>query len=66
MHDTHNIPYPYEHLRRLSRQILEIDEVTVNVSLSTGTPLTVNVSLSTGTPLTTDLLKAQHRTHTSY
>ena len=29
--------YPYEHLRRLGRQILEIDEVTTGVSLSTGT-----------------------------
>ena len=29
--------YPYEHLRRLSRQILKIDEVITGVSLSTGT-----------------------------
>ena len=47
--DTHNAriltplwtqirkPYPYDHLRRLSRQILEIDEVTIGVSLSTRT-----------------------------
>ena len=29
--------YPYEHLRRLSQQILEIDEVTTCGLLSTGT-----------------------------
>jgi hypothetical protein len=27
-------PYPYEHIRRLSQQILEIDEVTTGTSLS--------------------------------
>ena len=32
---TQTVP-PYEYLRKLSRQILEIDEVTTNVSLSTG------------------------------
>ena len=32
---TQNLPY--EHLRRLSRQILEIDEVTIDASLSTKT-----------------------------
>jgi hypothetical protein len=30
-------PYPYEHLRRLCRQIPKIDEVTTGASLSTGT-----------------------------
>ena len=30
-------PYPYEYLRRLSRQIIEIDEVITGASLSTGT-----------------------------
>ena len=29
--------YPYEHLKTLSRQILEINEVTTGASLSTGT-----------------------------
>jgi hypothetical protein len=33
-------PYPYKHLRRLCRQILKIDEVTTDASLSTGTPPT--------------------------
>jgi len=37
--------YPYEHFRRLSRQILEIDEVAAGVSLSTGTsPTTKNTT----------------------
>uniref|UniRef100_I1PX21 Uncharacterized protein n=1 Tax=Oryza glaberrima TaxID=4538 RepID=I1PX21_ORYGL len=33
---THAKSYPYEYLRRLGRQILEIDEVTIGGSLSTG------------------------------
>jgi hypothetical protein len=34
-------PYSYEHLQRLSRQILKIDVVTTSASLSTGTsPIT--------------------------
>jgi hypothetical protein len=43
--DTHNMhahkPYPYEHLRRTEYPTyLEIPEVVVNTSLSTGMPLT--------------------------
>jgi hypothetical protein len=34
-------PCPYEHLRRLCRQILKIDEVTTGASLSTGTSPTI-------------------------
>ena len=55
--DTHNArtliplwthvrkPYLYEHLRRLSRQILEIDEVTTRASLSTGTSPTTECTM---------------------
>ena len=32
---------PYEYFRRLTRQILEIDEVTIDASLSTGTSPTI-------------------------
>ena len=35
-------PYLYEHLRRLSQQILKIDEVTTGASLSTGCRLPLN------------------------
>ena len=38
-------PYPYDHLRRLSRQILEIDEVTTGASLSTGTSTTTECTM---------------------
>ena len=38
--------YPYEHLRRLSRQILKIDEVTTSASLSTGTLPTMRATSS--------------------
>ena len=37
--------YPYEHLQRLSRQILEIDEVTTGASLSTGTSPTTECTM---------------------
>jgi hypothetical protein len=36
MVNTARKPYLYEHLRRLRRQILEIDDVTTGASLSTG------------------------------
>ena len=39
-------PYPYEHLRRLSRQILEIDEVTTDASLSTEMSPTTECTMS--------------------
>ena len=35
--NTHTQTLPYEHLRKLNWQIFEIDEVTTNASLSTGT-----------------------------
>ena len=38
--NTRTQSYPYEHLRRLSRQILEIGEVTTGASLSTRTSST--------------------------
>ena len=38
-------PYPYEHLQRSSRQILEIDEVTTCASLSTGTSPTTECTM---------------------
>ena len=42
-----NNPYPYEHFLRPSQQILEIDEVTIDVSISIGTRPTTK----SGTPL---------------
>ena len=42
--------YPYEHLRSLSQQILEIGEATTGVSLSTGTSTTSPITESI-TPL---------------
>ena len=38
--------YPCKHLRRLNRQIIEIDEVTVGASLSTVTSVTTKSTVS--------------------
>ena len=44
-------PYLFEHLRKLNNQILEIDEVAIGTSLSTGTSPTTEST----TPLNTKI-----------